>query len=63
MFVWQAKERWLKPLKQLVEQINAKFSDFFRHMQCAGEVDLHYENEVNTFGFSGFSGIKEDFIR
>uniref|UniRef100_UPI0037E93740 structural maintenance of chromosomes protein 5 n=1 Tax=Semicossyphus pulcher TaxID=241346 RepID=UPI0037E93740 len=41
----EAKERWLKPLKQLVEQINAKFSDFFRHMQCAGEVDLHSENE------------------
>ncbi|XP_055022058.1 structural maintenance of chromosomes protein 5 isoform X2 [Boleophthalmus pectinirostris] len=41
----EAKERWLNPLKQLVEQINDKFSDFFRSMQCAGEVDLHYENE------------------
>ncbi|XP_034551442.1 structural maintenance of chromosomes protein 5 [Notolabrus celidotus] len=41
----EAKERWLNPLKQLVEQINAKFSDFFRQMQCAGEVDLHSENE------------------
>uniref|UniRef100_A0A3Q3VV74 Structural maintenance of chromosomes protein 5 n=1 Tax=Mola mola TaxID=94237 RepID=A0A3Q3VV74_MOLML len=40
-----AKERWLNPLKQLVEQINDKFSDFFRSMQCAGEVDLHTENE------------------
>uniref|UniRef100_A0A7N8Y1I5 Structural maintenance of chromosomes protein 5 n=1 Tax=Mastacembelus armatus TaxID=205130 RepID=A0A7N8Y1I5_9TELE len=40
-----AKERWLNPLKQLVEQINDKFSDFFRSMQCAGEVDLHSENE------------------
>uniref|UniRef100_A0A668A8U7 Structural maintenance of chromosomes protein 5 n=1 Tax=Myripristis murdjan TaxID=586833 RepID=A0A668A8U7_9TELE len=40
-----AKERWLNPLKQLVDQINEKFSDFFRSMQCAGEVDLHYENE------------------
>lgn len=45
--VFQAKERWLNPLKQLVEQINNKFSDFFRSMQCAGEVDLHTENEVN----------------
>lgn len=44
----QAKERWLNPLKQLVEQINGKFSDFFRSMQCAGEVDLHSENEVNA---------------
>ncbi|KAI4823837.1 hypothetical protein KUCAC02_012392 [Chaenocephalus aceratus] len=41
----EAKERWLNPLKQLVEQINVKFSDFFRSMQCAGEVDLHSENE------------------
>lgn len=44
----QAKERWLNPLKQLVEQINVKFSDFFRSMQCAGEVDLHSENEVKA---------------
>lgn len=48
MRVFQAKERWLNPLKQLVEQINEKFSDFFRSMQCAGEVDLHTENEVNV---------------
>ncbi|KAJ8286336.1 hypothetical protein GJAV_G00037330 [Gymnothorax javanicus] len=41
----QAKENWLNPLKQLIEQINEKFSDFFRSMQCAGEVDLHSENE------------------
>lgn len=46
--VSQAKERWLNPLKQLVEQINDKFSDFFRSMQCAGEVDLHSENEVRA---------------
>ncbi|XP_057682947.1 structural maintenance of chromosomes protein 5 [Corythoichthys intestinalis] len=41
----QAKESWLNPLKQLVEQINDKFSDFFRAMKCVGEVDLHIENE------------------
>ncbi|XP_061118782.1 structural maintenance of chromosomes protein 5 [Conger conger] len=41
----QAKENWLNPLKQLIEQINKKFSDFFCSMQCAGEVDLHSENE------------------
>ncbi|XP_037540129.1 structural maintenance of chromosomes protein 5 [Nematolebias whitei] len=41
----EAKERWLNPLKQLIEQINDKFSDFFRSMQCVGEVDLHSENE------------------
>ncbi|RVE70456.1 hypothetical protein OJAV_G00064840 [Oryzias javanicus] len=41
----EAKERWLNPLKHLIEQINDKFSEFFRSMQCAGEVDLHSENE------------------
>lgn len=46
--VWQAKERWLNPLKVLVEQINEKFTAFFRSMNCAGEVDLHSENEVNV---------------
>ncbi|XP_015276006.1 PREDICTED: structural maintenance of chromosomes protein 5 isoform X2 [Gekko japonicus] len=41
----QVKERWLNPLKQLVDRINEKFSSFFSSMQCAGEVDLHTENE------------------
>ncbi|TWW56589.1 structural maintenance of chromosomes protein 5 [Takifugu flavidus] len=41
----EAKERWLNPLKQLVEQINEKFTAFFRSMNCAGEVDLHSEKE------------------
>ncbi|XP_059830738.1 structural maintenance of chromosomes protein 5 [Hypanus sabinus] len=41
----QVKERWLNPLKQLVEQINEKFSEYFRSMQCAGEVDLHTDSE------------------
>lgn len=41
----QVKERWLNPLKELVEKINEKFSNFFSSMQCAGEVDLHIENE------------------
>ncbi|KAJ3586807.1 hypothetical protein NHX12_013199 [Muraenolepis orangiensis] len=41
----EAKERWLNPLRQLIEQINEKFSDFFRSMQCVGEVDLYSEKE------------------
>ncbi|XP_074787481.1 structural maintenance of chromosomes protein 5 isoform X1 [Athene noctua] len=41
----QVKERWLNPLKKLIAQINVKFSNFFRSMQCVGEVDLHVENE------------------
>lgn len=56
--VTQAKERWLNPLKQLVEQINYKFSDFFRSMQCAGEVDLHSENEASV----NFTSLFQSFI-
>ncbi|CAL8368433.1 unnamed protein product [Lota lota] len=41
----EAKERWLNPLRTLIGQINEKFSDFFRSMQCVGEVDLHSEKE------------------
>ncbi|NXX12678.1 SMC5 protein, partial [Podargus strigoides] len=42
----QVKERWLNPLKKMIEQINEKFSNFFNSMQCVGEIDLHVENEV-----------------
>ncbi|KAM6301615.1 structural maintenance of chromosomes protein 5 [Podargus strigoides] len=41
----QVKERWLNPLKKMIEQINEKFSNFFNSMQCVGEIDLHVENE------------------
>ncbi|XP_061873790.1 structural maintenance of chromosomes protein 5 isoform X2 [Colius striatus] len=41
----QVKEKWLNPLKKLIEKINEKFSNFFSSMQCVGEVDLHVENE------------------
>ncbi|NWZ31903.1 SMC5 protein, partial [Asarcornis scutulata] len=43
--ILQVKERWLNPLKSLIEKINEKFSNFFSSMQCVGEVDLHVENE------------------
>ncbi|NXP56133.1 SMC5 protein, partial [Heliornis fulica] len=41
----QVKEMWLNPLKNLVEQINEKFSRFFSSIHCVGEVDLHVEKE------------------
>ncbi|KAM4708555.1 structural maintenance of chromosomes protein 5 [Discoglossus pictus] len=41
----QVKEKWLNPLKHLVEKINEQFSNFFTSMQCVGEVDLHTESE------------------
>ncbi|KAM9213420.1 structural maintenance of chromosomes protein 5 [Leptosomus discolor] len=41
----QVKEKWLTPLKKLIEQISEKFSNFFSSMQCVGEVDLHVESE------------------
>ncbi|NXJ07583.1 SMC5 protein, partial [Odontophorus gujanensis] len=39
------KERWLNPLKSMIESINEKFSGFFSSMESVGEVDLHVENE------------------
>ncbi|XP_061540928.1 structural maintenance of chromosomes protein 5 isoform X1 [Phycodurus eques] len=50
----EAKENWLNPLKQLVEQINNKFSNFFHAMKCTGEVDLHCDNEeeYDKYGIS-----------
>ena len=37
---------WLEPLRKLVdEKVSAKFGEFFRQMNCAGEVRLK-ENEV-----------------
>lgn len=42
------KEKWLQPLQQLTEKINANFSSYFFAMDCAGEVTLsHGENIVS----------------
>ncbi|XP_056455399.1 structural maintenance of chromosomes protein 5 [Gadus chalcogrammus] len=41
----EAKERWLNPLRTLICQINERFGEYFRSMQCVGEVDLHSEKE------------------
>lgn len=40
------KEKWLQPLEQLVEQINANFSSYFSAMNCAGEVTLAHGEDV-----------------
>lgn len=43
------KEKWLRPLEQLVEKINTNFSSYFFAMDCAGEVTLsHGENVVSV---------------
>jgi len=43
------KEKWLKPLEQLIEKINANFSSYFFAMDCAGEVTLSRgENVVSV---------------
>lgn len=40
------KQKWLKPLEQLVEKINANFSSYFFAMDCAGEVTLSHNGNV-----------------
>ncbi|XP_035667193.1 structural maintenance of chromosomes protein 5-like [Branchiostoma floridae] len=39
------RERWLTPLRELVDRINYNFSRFMSMLECVGEVDLHAENE------------------
>ncbi|XP_012530407.1 structural maintenance of chromosomes protein 5 [Monomorium pharaonis] len=43
------KEKWLKPLEQLVEKINSNFSSYFFAMDCAGEVTLSHGENVLDF--------------
>ncbi|CAK8680378.1 unnamed protein product [Clavelina lepadiformis] len=48
----KVKKRWLTPLREIISKINSHFSQYFAQMGCAGEVDLHAENE-NDFGKYG----------
>lgn len=34
------KEKWLKPLKALIEQINQSFTKYFANIGCHGRVKL-----------------------
>lgn len=44
----ELQKKWLQPLEQLIEKINANFSAYFAAMDCAGEVTLsHGENPVS----------------
>ncbi|XP_033109453.1 structural maintenance of chromosomes protein 5-like [Anneissia japonica] len=43
--ITEGKQRWLPPLRRLIEKVNESFIDFFSQMGCAGEVALNYENE------------------
>ena len=49
--VEKVKQRWIVPLQALIDRINVKFSEFFRLMKCAGEVNLKIpDNPVWTRG-------------
>ncbi|KAG5343223.1 SMC5 protein, partial [Acromyrmex heyeri] len=43
------KEKWLQPLQQLIEKINANFSSYFFAMDCAGEVTLSHGENILDF--------------
>lgn len=45
----QAKQQWIKPLKELMNRINTSFSYFFSCMKCAGEVDLHVPEKEDDY--------------
>ena len=38
--VTEMRNRWLTPLKELIERISENFGHFFTAMDCCGEVDL-----------------------
>ena len=33
--------RWLAPLRDMLSQVSQRFSEYFSHMKCVGEVALH----------------------
>ena len=42
------KNRWLEALRQQVEEISDKFSNFFKEMGCAGQVKLQEQGSVSA---------------
>jgi len=45
----EAKDKWLRPLQELVDKINVNFSHFFRCLKCMGEVHLNIpDNPVSS---------------
>lgn len=47
--VERAKQQWLEPLKDLIDQINENFSYFFTSMNCAGEIELNVPENLVCF--------------
>ncbi|KAL6263333.1 hypothetical protein P5V15_006130 [Pogonomyrmex californicus] len=45
----ELKEKWLRPLEQLIEKINTNFSAYFSAMDCAGEVTLSHGENILDF--------------
>ncbi|KAL5482188.1 hypothetical protein EMCRGX_G022483 [Ephydatia muelleri] len=45
------KQSWLEPLRKLIdEKVSAKFAEFFRQMNCAGEVRLKEHEDFGKYG-------------
>ena len=34
------KEAWLKPLTELIEKIDGSYGEFFKRLDCAGQIRL-----------------------
>jgi len=45
----EVKKRWLEPVKKLIGQISANFSQYFALMKCAGEVDVSVPDHPVSF--------------
>ncbi|KAL1464174.1 hypothetical protein WDU94_003846 [Cyamophila willieti] len=49
------KSRWLPQISDYIQQINVKYSAYFKEMNCAGEVSLHVpeiENDFENYGIT-----------
>ncbi|GIY92408.1 hypothetical protein CEXT_239412 [Caerostris extrusa] len=65
--IQQIKRNWLPPLQAHVENINNKFSNYYKFLQCAGEISLDTTDDSDDFPNYGLQiklkyRIDEDFM-
>eukprot|EP00117_Sycon_ciliatum_P034082 scpid19614/ scgid4000/ Structural maintenance of chromosomes protein 5; Protein expressed in male leptotene and zygotene spermatocytes 453 len=47
--ITEIKEKWLDPLKQLINKINGKYGEFFSKLGCNGEVQLEENDDYDKY--------------
>lgn len=49
----EKRQEWLEPLEGHISNINQKFSRYFKHLSCAGEISLDIPDNINDFANYG----------